>query len=120
MDSFLLLRRLVAAIVFKGQTVSDYWWSRRTIFLTAESSYIVLVPTRGIPPAFRDGVIVHIYRRPPSGQSWVNRVTQLLTDGVPCRESADTVPVVYMPCVIDTVYKVSEAVYLRTCLELRV
>ena len=34
MDSFLLLRRLVAAIVFKGQTVSDYWWSRRTIFLT--------------------------------------------------------------------------------------
>ena len=37
MDSFLLLRRLVAAIVFKGQTVSDYWWSRRTIFLTTES-----------------------------------------------------------------------------------
>ena len=36
MDSFLLLRRLVAAIVFKGQTVSDYWWSRRTIFLTVE------------------------------------------------------------------------------------
>ena len=36
MDSFLLLRRLVAAIVFKGQTVSDYWWSRRTIFLTNE------------------------------------------------------------------------------------
>ena len=35
MDSFLLLRRLVAAIVFKGQTVSDYWWSRRTIFLTS-------------------------------------------------------------------------------------
>ena len=37
MDSFLLLRRLVAAIVFKGQTVSDYWWSRRTIFLTMAS-----------------------------------------------------------------------------------
>ena len=36
MDSFLLLRRLVAAIVFKGQTVSDYWWSRRTIFLTLQ------------------------------------------------------------------------------------
>ena len=36
MDSFLLLRRLVAAIVFKGQTVSDYWWSRRTIFLTQD------------------------------------------------------------------------------------
>ena len=38
MDSFLLLRRLVAAIVFKGQTVSDYWWSRRTIFLTTIST----------------------------------------------------------------------------------
>ena len=38
MDSFLLLRRLVAAIVFKGQTVSDYWWSRRTIFLTASTT----------------------------------------------------------------------------------
>ena len=38
MDSFLLLRRLVAAIVFKGQTVSDYWWSRRTIFLTDKAS----------------------------------------------------------------------------------
>ena len=38
MDSFLLLRRLVAAIVFKGQTVSDYWWSRRTIFLTSVST----------------------------------------------------------------------------------
>ena len=39
MDSFLLLRRLVAAIVFKGQTVSDYWWSRRTIFLTSLCLY---------------------------------------------------------------------------------
>ena len=38
MDSFLLLRRLLAAIVFKGQTVSDYWWSRRTIFLTTRFS----------------------------------------------------------------------------------
>ena len=40
MDSFLLLRRLVAAIVFKGQTVSDYWWSRRTIFLTEPTTYV--------------------------------------------------------------------------------
>ena len=40
MDSFLLLRRLVAAIVFKGQTVSDYWWSRRTIFLTGSTSFL--------------------------------------------------------------------------------
>ena len=41
MDSFLLLRRLVAAIVFKGQTVSDYWWSRRTIFLTSRAATLL-------------------------------------------------------------------------------
>ena len=44
MDSFLLLRRLVAAIVFKGQTVSDYWWSRRTIFLTLRDGCLSLPP----------------------------------------------------------------------------
>ena len=44
MDSFLLLRRLVAAIVFKGQTVSDYWWSRRTIFLTVSSGSTLATP----------------------------------------------------------------------------
>ena len=48
--------------------------------------------TRGIPRAFRDGV--HIYRQPPSGQSRVDRITQLRTDDVPCRESAVTGPVV--------------------------
>ena len=49
MDSFLLLRRLVAAIVFKGQTVSDYWWSRRTIFLT-----LYLSPLSDMSPATSD------------------------------------------------------------------
>ena len=44
MDSFLLLRRLVAAIVFKGQTVSDYWWSRRTIFLTLVEVKVYVKP----------------------------------------------------------------------------
>ena len=44
MDSFLLLRRLVAAIVFKGQTVSDYWWSRRTIFLTVAPVVRAMIP----------------------------------------------------------------------------
>ena len=33
-----------------------------------------------IPPAFLDGV--HLCRQPPSGQSRVNRVTQLRTEGV--------------------------------------
>ena len=51
MDSFLLLRRLVAAIVFKGQTVSDYWWSRRTIFLT-DGHWVLVVDNllKGLRP----------------------------------------------------------------------
>ena len=48
-----------------------------------------LVLTHGIPPAFRDAVHIN-----PSGQSRVNRVAQLRTDGVHCRESAGTGPVV--------------------------
>ena len=53
--------------------------------------------TRRIPPAFRDGIhtYIYIYRQPPSGQSRIHRVTQQLrTDGVHCRESAGTAPVV--------------------------
>ena len=34
------------------------------------------------------------YRQPPSGQFRVNQASQLRTDGVPCRESAGTGPVV--------------------------
>ena len=53
-----------------------------------------LVLTYGIPPEFRGGVHLFIYiRHTPSGQSRVYRVTQLRTDGVRCRESADTGPV---------------------------
>ena len=58
----------------------------------AESSIINLVLTDGIPPAFRDGV--HTSRQPPSGQSRVYWVTQLLTDGFHCRELAGTGSVV--------------------------
>ena len=43
-----------------------------------------LVLTYGIPPDFRDGVRLFT----PSGYSRFYRVTQLRTDGVPCRESA--------------------------------
>ena len=46
----------------------------------------------GIPPACRDGVHI-LYRQPPSGQSRVDRTTQLRTDGVHCRDSAGTGPV---------------------------
>ena len=53
-----------------------------------------LVLTYGIPPEFRSGVHLFIYNRnTPSGQSRVNRVTQLCTDGVHYRESAGTGPV---------------------------
>ena len=56
MDSFLLLRRLVAAIVFKGQTVSDYWWSRRTIFLTYH--YILVAWVLSLIARFDDYVSI--------------------------------------------------------------
>ena len=53
-----------------------------------------LMLTYGIPPEFRSGVHLFIYNRhTPSGQSRVYRVTQLRTDGVHWRESADTGPV---------------------------
>ena len=51
--------------------------------------------TYGISPEFRGGVHLLIYNRhTPSGQSRVYRVKQLRTDGVHCRESAGTRPVV--------------------------
>ena len=37
---------------------------------------------------------IYVYRHTPSGQSRLNRVTQLCTNGVHCRESAGTGPVV--------------------------
>ena len=53
-----------------------------------------MVLTYGIPPEFRDGVHLFILNRhTPSGQSRVDRVTQLRTDGVHYRESAGTGPV---------------------------
>ena len=47
--------------------------------------------TYEIPPEFRGGVHVFIFKRhTPSGQPRVYRVTQLRTDDVRCRESAET------------------------------
>ena len=48
--------------------------------------------TRGIPPAFRDGVPIYIYCPPLSGQSRVSRATKLRTDGVHSPESTGTGP----------------------------
>ena len=56
-----------------------------------QSSIINLVLTHGIPPAFRDGVL--IYCQPPSDKIRVYQVTQLRTNGVHHRESAGAGPV---------------------------
>ena len=53
-----------------------------------------LVLTHGIPPDFRGGPFIYLKRHTPSSQSRVYRVTQLRTDGVHCRESTGTGPVV--------------------------
>ena len=54
-----------------------------------------LVLTYGILPEFRGGVhLIISNRHTPSGQSRIYRVTQLCTDGVHCRETAGTEPVI--------------------------
>ena len=77
-------------------------WSRETgsavpsrVSLLISILRLNLVLTDGIPPEFRGGVHLFIYNRhSPSGQSRVYRVMQLRTDGVHCRESAGTGPVI--------------------------
>ena len=77
--------------------VSPGWFSRpapRQPTHSPKTGRIInLVLTHGIPPAFHDSVH-HIYRQPPSGQSQVNRVTQLRTNGIPRREFVGNGPVV--------------------------
>ena len=76
-------------------------WSRETgsavpsrVSLLISMVRLDRVLTYGIPPEFHAGVHLFIgNRHTPSGQSRVYRVTQLRTDGVHCRESADTGPV---------------------------
>ena len=76
-------------------------WSRETgsavpsrVSLLISILRLNLVLTYGIPPEFHGGVHLFILdRHTPSGQSRVNRVTQLRIDGVYCRESAGTGPV---------------------------
>ena len=53
-----------------------------------------LVPTHGIPPDVHAAASMYFYHHTPLGQSRVYRVTQVRTDGVHCRESASTGPVV--------------------------
>ena len=55
-----------------------------------------------IPHAFRDGV--YMYRQSSSGQSRAYRVTHLRTDGVHCRESTVTGPVVLKAVLLEYVY----------------
>ena len=64
-----------------------------------------MVLTYGIPPELRGRVNLFIQNRhTPSGLSRVYRVTQLRTDGVHCRESAGTGPIVVWFDGIITVY----------------
>ena len=58
----------------------------------AESGVYSRVPL--LPPAFRDGVYLDT-AKPPTGQSRVNRVTQLRTHGVHRQESTGIGPVVF-------------------------
>ena len=76
-------------------------WSRETgsavpsrVSLLISILRLNVMLTYGIPPEFRAGVYLFIQNRhTPLGQSRVYRVTQLCTDGVHCREFADTGPV---------------------------
>ena len=77
---------------FEFGLARQVWPSRPASARVFSTRKLKMVLTQGIPPDFRDGV--HIYRQPPSGQSRLYRVTQLRTNGVHCRESAGTGPVV--------------------------
>ena len=78
--------------------VSRDGFDRSVLRQPAHSSYsdrLTLVLTYEIPPAFRGGVLyIYLNRHTPLGQSRVYWVAQLRTDGVHCRESAGTGPVV--------------------------
>ena len=58
-----------------------------------------LVLTRGIPPDFRGGVNVLIPPYAIGLVPGVHRVTQLLTHGIHCRESAGTVPIIALKAI---------------------
>ena len=65
-----------------------------------------MVLTYWIPPEFRDGVHFFFNRHNTlSGQSRVYRVTQMLTNGVHCRESAGTGPVINLNVVPNDSYQ---------------
>ena len=73
-------------------------WSRETsLAVLSRVSLLISIPrinlvlTYWFPPEFRGGVSLFIKNCPaPSGQSQIDRVTQLRTDGVHGRESAGT------------------------------
>ena len=54
-----------------------------------------LVLTHGIPSISARRPFIYLNHHTPSGQSRGNRVTQLRIDGVHCRDSAGTGPVVF-------------------------
>ena len=72
-----------------SKRVRPFWTASAHSFSTLQLNYSCLLSRFS---AFRDGV--HVYHQPPSGQSRVCRVTQLLTGGVLCPESIGIGPVV--------------------------
>ena len=77
-------------------------WSRETGSAVPSRVGLLILHTQAESGAYsRDSshfprrlLFSHLYRQPPSNQSGVYRVTQLRIDGVHCRESASTGPVV--------------------------
>ena len=76
-------------------------WSRETGSAVPSRASLFILHTEAEPGAYsRDSSrflrwrpFIYLNRHTPLGQSRVNRVTQLRTDGVHCRESAGTAPV---------------------------
>ena len=79
-------------------------WSRETGLAVPLRVSPLILRSRADPGAYllrsfsrfprrRHSPFIYLYRQPPSGQSRVDEVTQLRTDGVHCRESAGAGPV---------------------------
>ena len=67
--------------------------SRPALACSFSTLRLNFVLTQGIPP-ISAATSIYFYHQPPSGQSRVDQVTQLRTDGIHCPESAGTGPVV--------------------------
>ena len=87
-------------------------WSRETgSVVPSRVSLLILHAHAELSRFLRRRPFIHLKRHTPSGQSRVYRVTQWRTDGVHCRESAGTGPVVLK------VVPVTGAVFLQVTMD---